>query len=133
MKKFLIFVLSLLGFLLFGFITLVFCKEIFVLHNYDLVNWYCLFFYGFLFLSSILQMVEVFKQTDNPETEKLKTDNPENDEIITVTEIKGVKKIIKNGKVIYCEQLKADELKVFEQLNEKNPTVTSGIKTYSKE
>ena len=66
-------------------------------------------------------MVDEFKQTDNPETEKLKTDNPENDEIITVTEIKGVKKIIKNGKVIYCEQLKADELKVFEQLNEKNP------------
>jgi hypothetical protein len=78
-------------------------------------------------------MVDVFKQTDNPETEKLKTDNPENDEIITVTEIKGVKKIIKNGKVIYCEELKADELKVFEQLNEKNPTVTSGIKTYTKE
>ena len=77
---------------------------------------YCLLFiYYFYFID------------DNPEetpkektkTETLKTDNPENDEIITVTEIKGVKKIIKNGKVIYCEELKADELKVFEQLKDK--------------
>jgi hypothetical protein len=94
MKKFFLFVLSLLGILFFGCYTFMMFFVIFVKHNYDLKCWGALFFFGFVFLGSILQMVDVFKQTDNPETEKLKTDNPENDEIITVTEIKGERNII---------------------------------------
>lgn len=116
MLKFLYFVSLLPGILLFGYFTLGMGIVIFYRHNYTIESLLGFFLFGLIFLVGIWQMVEVFKQTDNTETEKLKTDNTENDEIITVTEIKGVKKIIKNGKVIYCEQLKADELKVFEQL-----------------
>lgn len=71
------------------------------------------------FLVSLFEEQEKENNTPKVEEQKVdepKEDEPKEDEIITVTEIKGVKKIIKNGKVIYCEQLKADELKVFEQL-----------------
>ena len=94
MLKFFKFVLSLLGILFFGCFTFMMFLAIFVKHNYDLESWGCLFFFGLLFLGSILLMVDVFKQTDNPETENLKTDNPEDNEIITVTEIKGERNII---------------------------------------
>lgn len=124
MKKFLEFVGFLFVIFISGLFFLVSFELIFVKHNYDLVNWFFLFAMGgftfFLISGTIAWIVCELKKTDNPETENLKTDNPENDEIITVTEIKGVKKIIKNGKVIYCEELKADELKVFENLKDKN-------------
>lgn len=94
MLKFFKFVLSLFGILHFGFFTFIILYGIFVKHNYDLVGWGFLFFFGSFFLGSIWLMVDVFKQTDNHETEKLKTDNPEDNEIITVTEIQGEKNII---------------------------------------
>lgn len=59
----------------------------------------------------------MFKQTEKTKTET-NTDNPEESEIVVVTEIHGTKKIIKNGKVIYSEKLKADELQVFEKLKD---------------
>ena len=56
------------------------------------------------------------EETAKPETN---IDNPKESEVV-VTEIQVEKKIIKNGKVIYSEKLKADELKVFENLKDKN-------------
>lgn len=56
---------------------------------------------------------------ENSKTET-NIDNPKESEVVVVTEIQGERKIIKNGKVIYSEKLKADELKVFENLKDKN-------------
>ena len=94
MKKFFEFVLSLFLFLCSGIFTFMCFYVIFVKHNYDLKVFFALFFFGLLFLLSIWSMYDLFKQTDNPETENLKTDNPEDNEIITVTEIKGERNII---------------------------------------
>lgn len=116
MKKFFMKFLYFCCFLVMGLFTFVMGIEIFDKHNYDFMNWFSLFSCGFGTLLFFWGFVSEEEPEENPKTENLKTDNPENDEIITVTEIKGVKKIIKNGKVIYCEELKADELKVFEQL-----------------
>ena len=119
MKIFFMKFLYFFNFVFFGFFSIVFCFVIFDKHDYDLKNWFFLFFSGGMTLLFFWCFVSEEEPEENPKTENLKTDNPENDEIITFTEIKGVKKIIKNGKVIYCEQLKADELKVFEQLKDK--------------
>lgn len=88
---------------------------IFVKHHYD---WWCWFF---LFMSGggIFAVIDELKSIETPE-EKPKTetniDKPkESDDVVVVTEIQGERKIIKNGKVIYSEKLKADELKVFEK------------------
>jgi hypothetical protein len=120
MKKFFLFVLSLLGILFFGLMFIVFCHEIFVKHHYEFKNCFGLFVSVFVTLGGILQMVDVFKQTDNPETETNIDKPKESDDVVVVTEIQGERKIIKNGKVIYSEKLKADELKVFENLKDKN-------------
>ena len=120
MKKFFMKFLYFCCFLVMGFFTFVFGLLIFDKHDYNLINWFFLFFFSaFTLLCYWLLVYKEEEPEENPKTENLKTDNPENDEIITVTEIKGVKKLIKNGKVIYCEELKADELKVFEQLKDK--------------
>jgi pilus assembly protein TadC len=74
-----------------------------------------IFFLFFTFVFAFLSDEAELRENNTP-----KEDEPKVDEIISVTEIKGVKKIIKNGKVIYCEELKADELKVFENLKDKN-------------
>lgn len=120
MKKFFMKFLYFCGFLVFGFFTFCVCAGIFDKQNFAIVNLVILFLSGgvtLLFFRLLVYKEE--EPEENPKTENLKTDNPENDEIITVTEIKGVKKLIKNGKVIYCEELKADELKVIELLKDK--------------
>lgn len=67
-------------------------------------------------------LIELFDkeevEVEQEENNTPKVEEPKVDEIISVTEIKGTRKIIKNGKVIFSEELKADELKYFEKFKE---------------
>lgn len=66
---------------------------------YDLKNWFFLFFSGgmtLLFFCAVVLEEKEPEETpkEKTKTENLKTDNPEDNEIITVTEIKGERNII---------------------------------------
>jgi hypothetical protein len=83
-------------------------------------DWNALFFCGGMTLLSFWAFVSEEKEPEETPT-VTNIDKPkESDDVVVVTEIQGERKIIKNGKVIYSEKLKADELKVFENLKDKN-------------
>ena len=119
MIKFFVKFLLFCGFLYFGFLFF-YCLR-FGKQNNPSGYWYALFICGGI--SVIFFWLFESEGKEPEETPKTVTniDKPkESDDVIVVTEIQGERKIIKNGKVIYSEKLKADELKVFENLKDKN-------------
>lgn len=104
MEKFLKFVYFLFSFLFFGYCTIVWVLVVIYEPplRHPIGGFLAIFFFGGMTLLFFSLLKDVFKKTDNPEetpkektkTENLKTDNPEDNEIITVTEIKGERNII---------------------------------------
>ena len=123
MIKFFMKFLYFCGFLYFGIFFIFFCYLMSVSQNNTSGDWYVLFFYGGMTLLFFWILESEFKPTEKePEETPTVTniDKPKESDDVVVTEIQGERKIIKNGKVIYSEKLKADELKVFENLKDKN-------------
>lgn len=121
MIKFFVKFLLFFGFLFFGFFFIFFCYLMSEKQNNPSGDWYVLFICGGISVIFFWLFESEGKEPEEPPKTVTNIDKPkESDDVIVVTEIQGERKIIKNGKVIYSEKLKADELKVFENLKDKN-------------
>lgn len=107
-------------FLVTGFFFIFLCYVMYVGQNTSSGDWKVLFICGGMTLLFFWGVVSEEKEPEETPT-VTNIDKPkESDDVVVVTEIQGERKIIKNGKVIYSEKLKADELQVYEKLKDKN-------------
>lgn len=110
MKKFFMKFLYFFGVLGFGFLFIVFCFVIFDKHDYDLENWFSLFWAGGMTLLAFWHLVSEEKEPEEKSTpEKLKTDNPNTNDPSKLYVFSGEKGriiMVRDGKVIVDEKPK---------------------------